>query len=127
MKTDNRTRPVGFSAGLVTITLAATTTLLHTVSVERIAHIVKLILTNRGAASTRVLIGDTADGLVGGAFTARLAHIWVPPNGNIILDEAQLPKVFDRFHSDFNIFGQISAATTLDISGEVEEEEGGDA
>lgn len=116
---------VGNSEGMVTMTAAATTALVHNIPPGRVGRIVKLILNNTGGAGTVVQFGDTADGTVAGVWTQRMAGIPVAAAGAEMLEETQLPRVFERFRAGLNILVRMDTATTsLQISAEIEETDG---
>ena len=104
--------PKGNNQGLVLITLAATTTLLHQVAFNRRAWIKRIVLLNSGAASTALRIGHTVDGTTATAFTRDMVGI-VPPLGlRLELNEEDIGRMFEDFNPTQNILCQMTVATT---------------
>jgi hypothetical protein len=96
------------SAGRVTITLAATTTLLHAVSPGKTARVRGVRWFNTGATSPRLVIGETDDGTAGGVFTARMVDFDTIAGRGGDSDHCGAYE----FDDAGNIFAQITAANT---------------
>ena len=92
---------------LVSITIAATSTTLYSVTVGNTAKITKIFAIARGAASSILRIGRTSAG-----FVQIFPDIFLPAGITVILSEDDLPGYWFREYNDSatDIIGQASVA-----------------
>lgn len=113
MKEPTKTR---HTSDLVSITAVATNTLIYTLSQGRTAKIKKIMLMNNTGANDTVVFGE----VIAGVWTPRLPAIYVLQPFDEQLHEWQIPAY--EFETDiYARSANALAATTMDVSIEVEE------
>ena len=117
------------TSAMASITVAATTTLIHQITPGRTAIIRKIMWANRNAATGRLRFGstDAAAGGAGGVYAQRIPEIFIGAGLSGELTEEDLPNYEFRTLVDVNtdIVAQSSVAAVApnDIQVTIEVEE----
>ena len=117
------------SPAMASITVAATTTMLHQITPGRVAIVRKVMWANRNTQSSRLQIGstDAAAGGVGGTYTQRLPEIFMGAGLSGVVPEEELPNYEFRslieVNTDIVARATVAAVATADIQVSIEVEE----